>query len=174
MVGIPNEKGEMVFVNVEYLKWFKGIPPSMLEKLVEPVREERILAIGVRKNGKILEERVSQEERRIFSSSEEGDVQDEILFPELKHGQCVKLEGKLTRGNESSNTVGFEYQGHILNCVPAEGTIVRFKPALFNKCLLEGYVARHNHSAVSLDRRPTIIIENVFYYEDSDGQSELF
>jgi len=48
----------------------------------------------------------------IYSKSPEEGF-DDFIFPEIQHEDEVRLEGKLTRGNEQSNTVGFEYQGHI-------------------------------------------------------------
>ena len=38
----------------------------------------------------------------------------EIVLSALEHGMRVELDGELTRATESTNTLGFYYQGHTL------------------------------------------------------------
>ncbi|WP_415884736.1 hypothetical protein ACMXYO_08680 [Neptuniibacter sp. QD37_6] len=172
-IGVYNNSGELIFIEVEYIKWFQSMPPSLISKLTDPIREHRTLAIGTKTADGFEEQEVSNQEKKIFSKSFEEDDCDEFIFPEIQHGDDVQLEGKLTRGNEQSNTVGFEYQGHILNCIPEEGTIVRYKPALFLKCIIEGTAVRHSKKRVSPDRKPTIIVKNIIPL-NAEHQDGLF
>ena len=172
-IGIYNNAGDLVFIEVEYIKWFQSMPPSLLSKITDPIRENRTLAIGTKTADGFEEQEVNNYEKRIFSKSLEEDDFDEFIFPEIQHGDEVRLEGKLTRGNEQSNTVGFEFQGHILNCIPEEGTIVRYKPALFLKCIIEGTAIRHSKKRVSPDRKPTIIVRNIIPL-NTEHQNGLF
>jgi len=160
-VGIYNNAGELVFIEVEHIKWFKAMPASLMPKMTDPIRENRTLAIGINTPDGFEEQEVNNSQKHIFSKTEEDEDFDEFIFPEIAHGDEVKLEGKLTRGNEQSNTVGFEYKGHILNCIPEEGNIVRYKPALFLRCIIEGSAIRHSKKRLNPDRKPTIIVRNI-------------
>lgn len=172
-IGIYNNAGDLVFIDVEYIKWFQSMPSSLLSKITDPIRENRTLAIGTKTTDGFEEQEVNNNEKRIFSKSLEEDDFEEFIFPEIQHGDEVRLEGKLTRGNEQSNTVGFEFQGHILNCIPEEGTIVQYKPALFLRCIIEGTAIRHSKKRVSPDRKPTIIVRNIIPL-NTEHQNDLF
>lgn len=172
-IGVYNEAGELVFIQVEHIKWFKAMPSSLVSKMTDPIRENRTLAIGINTPDGFEEQEINNQQKRIFSKSENDEDFDEFLFPEIEHADEVKLEGKLTRGNEQSNTVGFEYKGHILNCIPEEGNIVRYKPALFLRCIIEGTAIRHSKKRLNPDRKPTIIIKNIIPL-DTEYQNGLF
>lgn len=172
-VAISNDRGEIVLVPAEYLRWYQALPPRLLVRMTSVIRADRVLSIGASADGPLYEVEVHEEDKPLFDDTAEGEEPEDVLFPELTHGSRARLEGRLIRGNQASNSVGLEYQGHVLNCVPEQGSIRRFKPALFLKCLVEGQVTRHAKNRFVADRRPTIIIREVKPLE-TDGQGQLF
>jgi hypothetical protein len=101
------------------------------------------------------------------------DANDDFLFPEMQHGDSVRIEGVITRGNQETNTFGFSYGGHILNCVPEAGNVRRFKHAMFLTCRIEATVLRHVGSQFLLDKKPTLLVSDV-HVLDRDFQQGLF
>lgn len=174
IIGIPNDKGEVVFIPYEHYKWITQAPPKIINKLTDVITPERSLAIGLAENNSFTEVVVTSENKQLFSGGELELEEEEFLFPELEHGQSINLEGKLTRGNEASNSLGLEYQGHIINCIPEEGSIVQFKSALFLKCIVEGTITRLTKKRNVAERRPTIIIKRVTPLENDREQNLLF
>ncbi|WP_147418195.1 hypothetical protein [Salinisphaera sp. Q1T1-3] len=172
-IGIRNSRGEFEYFPATYVKWYLSASPGLLRKLVEVVERERTLIVGTIENGKVIEEQVDLNDKAAFVGEESPDNEGDFLFPELEHGQEVELEGRLTRGNASTNSLGFEYAGHVLNCYPEEGSIVRFKPVLFLRCLLYGEVSRLGDKRFVTARRPTLIIKRVTPLEE-DAQRSLW
>lgn len=160
-VSIKNESGESILIPIEQLEWFKNIPKKSLEKIVQGVMVGQSLSIGVRNENENFDSTsITNEEKSLFLSSEE-DEQEEVIFPELVHGETTQLEGKLVRGNEKTNSLGFEYKGVILNCHPTKGSIRQYKSSLFLKCKIDCYINRHEKSDLILDKKPTLHIERV-------------
>lgn len=172
IVGVRNDEGEILYVPLEYFQWYTGIPRSSLRKLTGPVQENRSLVIASESEGKILTTLVTESDKSFFGHESSTD-EEEFLFPELEHGQLVELEGRLTRGNENTNSIGFEYSGHVLNCVPEVGSIVQFKPALFLRCRIVATVTRLLKQHTEAERRPTLILRYVIPLE-GDEQPGLF
>lgn len=160
-IGIQNKSGQYEYFPAEYVKWYSSLPPQIMRKMAEVVEDERTLVIGVLDNGVVLQEKVTIREKVIFTRDVAEDLEDEVLFPDLEHGMDVKIEGRLIRGNAETNSIGLEYRGHNLNCVPEHGSVVQYKPALFLRCLVEGQVSRIGKSHFVAERRPTIIIRRV-------------
>lgn len=160
-VSIKNESGESILIPIKQLEWFKNIPKKSLEKIVQGVMVGQSLSIGVRNENENFDSTsITNEEKSLFLSSEE-DEQEEVIFPELVHGETTQLEGKLVRGNEKTNSLGFEYKGVILNCHPTKGSIRQYKSSLFLKCKIDCYINRHEKSDLILDKKPTLHIERV-------------
>lgn len=111
LIGILNEKGERLFVPAIFLEFYEQMPVHLLKKIASIVSKDIKLEIVVRDDNKDKSESLEQTHKSIFCP----DNSDE-LFPELKHGQEVELEGTVTRGNENTNNIGFQYKGHILTC----------------------------------------------------------
>lgn len=172
LVGITNESGELIYVPLEFFKWYLDLPAGLLLKVTSVIEEERVLTIGSFKDGHFEETTITAREK-IYFGHEDAANDEEMLFPELEHGQVVRLEGHLTRGNEDSNSVGLKYMGHILNCVPESGNIKRYKPALFLKCVVEGTISRLYKQSAIAEKRPTIIFSSITPME-SDDQFGLF
>ncbi len=171
LIGIKNSEGEVLYVPKQFLDFYVSSTPKLLAKITELV-EERVLKIGVYQNEELVEETVTRKYRSIFTQEEEE--QEEILFPELEHGQDVVLEGEVTRGNEMSNTVGLGYQGHILTCHPEQGSIVRFKSSLFLKCQIHGTISRLDEKGRIDARKPKIIFSRIEPMENDEDQNDLF
>ena len=173
LIGINNSEGQILYVPKLFLDLYVSSSPTLLEKLALLVEDDRELTVGVYEDGILTEEKLTRKYRGIFTQEEE-DQEDE-LFPELTHGQNIDLEGELTRGNEMSNTMGFEYQGHILTCYPESGSIVQYKPALFLKCRIHGYISRLDSKGILGSRRPKIVFSHVEPIADNTkDQPSLF
>lgn len=171
-VGIENDQGETIYVPLEYFQWYIGIPRYFLRKLTLPIQQNRSLVVASQMDGQI-EEILITEEDKVYFGHESVVSDEELLFPELEHGAIVELEGRLTRGNENTNSIGFEYSGHVLNCVPEVGSIIQFKPALFLRCRIVATVTRLLKQHTEADRRPTLILRYVIPLE-TDDQLRLF
>jgi hypothetical protein len=172
LVGVINADEAILFVPLEYFQWYLDLPPSLLKRLTQPVEPDRTLAIGIRSGDSFEEVEVTALDKEYFGH-EVAANEDDFLFPELEHGAFVRLEGRLTRGNENTNSVGLEYQGHILNCIPEVGNIKNYKPALFLRCVVEGTVSRLTRQHTFAERRPTIVFSRIIPLEE-DSQHELF
>lgn len=170
VVGIRNESGDVIYIPIEYLKWYLDVPTMMLKRISATVRVGRSLEVGVRSSekGGFESTSITAEEKQFFGHQAAANDDSELLFPELQHGDEVRLEGRLTRGNENANSLGLEYQGHVLNCVPGVGNIKKYKPALFLHCIVEGTVSRLYKQSHIAERRPTIIISDVTPLESDD------
>ncbi|WP_439535469.1 hypothetical protein [Methyloversatilis sp.] len=172
-VLVANEKGEELPVPLEYFLWYQQVPPRLLTRMTSVVRADRVLTIGVIKAAGTDEVTIVDEEKHLFDQLQEDEFEEDILFPELTHGADARLEGRLIRGSEASNSIGLEYLGHVINCVPAQGSVRQYKPALFLRCKVEGRITRHAKNRFVADRRPTLIVDKVVPLE-ADGQLGLF
>lgn len=172
-VLVANDNGEELSVPLEYYRWYQQVPPRLLARMTSVVRADRVLTIGVVKDAKIDEVTIVESEKSLFEQVQEDEFEEDILFPELTHGANARLEGRLIRGSEASNSIGLEYMGHVINCVPAHGSVRQYKAALFLRCKVEGRITRHAKNRYVADRRPTLILDRVVPLE-ADGQLGLF
>lgn len=172
-VLVANDNGDELSIPIEYFRWYQQLPPRLLVKMTSVIRADRVLTIGVVRAAGVQEVTIVEEEKSLFNQSQEDEYEEALLFPELHHGAEAKLEGRLIRGSEASNSVGLEYMGHVINCVPAHGNIRQYKAALFLHCKVEGKITRHAKNRFVADRRPTLIVEKVTPLE-IDGQMGLF
>ena len=158
-VGISNENGDLLYVPLEYLELYTKVPEKLLDKLTKQIEEERELEIDFSEENKGDKDdtgapaKITYSQKSLFYEEQE---EEDILFPELRHGMYVELEGHLTRGNEKTNTLGFEYKGHILTCIPYEGSIRREKQTLFSNCTIKGYVDRLSKDGTFKEKRPIV------------------
>ncbi len=165
LIGILNGNGERLFVPAIFLGFYEGMPVHLLEKIALIISEDIKLEIVVHENNKDEVESLEICHKGIFCP----DI-EKLLFPELEHGKEVKLTGLVTRGNENTNTIGFQYQGHILTCYPQDGSIVRFKPGLFVKCKIVGVVTRENKVGEIIEQRPKIIFSDLIPLEQDSSE----
>ncbi|MCL6479670.1 MAG: hypothetical protein K6T65_14915 [Peptococcaceae bacterium] len=170
-IGIPNSEGEILFVPKEYLYLYVSINSELLRNISFIVEDERRLVIGVQEDNGYVEETITTKYRAIFTQEEETE---EVLFPELEHGQNVTLVGEVTRGNGITNSVGFLYKGYVLSAYPKSGSIVRFKHSLFLKARIYGTISRLDDKGQLGARKPKIIFQNIEPIEKDSYHFSLF
>lgn len=159
MVGLENSNGETLQVPEYYLEQYRNCPATLFDKLAQNLVEGRELEIGFA-SGLIPDKddtgsalTLNPEDKPLFTEEESDDI---ILFPDWKHGDPIKLEGHVTRGNEKANTIGFMYNGHVLTCSPAQGNITDYKGVLFTNCLIKGEIDRSGQHNMGTEKRPHI------------------
>jgi hypothetical protein len=174
-IGIPDEKGVLLWVRMEYLTAYQNCPEKLFSRFTRIVELERKFRIGVNKD--LIEDKfdkfdstITFREKYIYTVNE--DTIEEVIFPEFEHKKFVTLKGHVTRGNEKTNTLGFEYQGHVLFCYPASGTILAHKHLMFTDCIITGYIDRYNVDGNFIENRPKIIFTEL--QSDNKGQKSLF
>ncbi|MNM50537.1 hypothetical protein D3C81_615810 [compost metagenome] len=169
------ENGEHITVPAEYIRWYATLPAGTLKRLCTPIASGREMTVGARQDDGSLDAVTFDEADRLSLTNEDTEVDPEFLFPDLIHGTDVILEGIVTRGNQSTNSMGLQYRGHILNCIPGTGSVKRFKPALFEQCKVYATINRHVASLATLDYRPTLLVDNIISTEDRPiSQQDLF
>jgi hypothetical protein len=159
MIGLENGTGEVLQVPEYYLEQYRNCPATLFDKLAQNLHEGRELEIGfapgvpLDKDDTYAAITLYANDKPLFTEEESDDV---ILFPDWKHGDPVKLEGHVTRGNEKANTIGFLYNGHVLTCSPFQGNVTDHKGVLFTNCLMKGEVDRSGQHNMGTDKRPHI------------------
>jgi len=158
-IGIPNDDGVYLYVPKKYLDLYIKCPEYLFSKIIKQVEDERELEIGLVGDTNI-NVKVNKAIKEVFIKVEEDD-NEHVLFPELKHDDFIELEGYVTRGNENTNTIGFQYLGHILTCRPLNGSIVDYKTELFSDCHIKGYVDRTDKFGNYIEKKPRINFTNL-------------
>ncbi len=158
-IGLVNDKGNVLYIKIADYKKLEQCPTSILAQLASVVETERTLVIGVNQGNNITEVKLTRQDRHIFYTSKEEDL--EVILPDLTHGKKIKIQGFVTRANQRSNTMGFLFDKHILTCEPRSGKIVRFKKHLFLMCTLTGEVTRLDPLGRPTEPRPKLIIDKL-------------
>ncbi len=153
-IGIPNDKGEYLYVPSEYIDYYADCPKIIFSKISSIIEDQRELSIGYIENEQVTETKIQYYHKSIFTKIQ--DEENEILFPELKHNDYVELLGHVTRGNEKTNSIGFLYFDHILTCYPNNGNISSHKNKLFMNCTIKGYIDRMTNEGIISERKPKI------------------
>ena len=169
-ICIPNQNEEILWVPRYYLELYSKCPKSLLQKLADIVEEDRVLTVGLFKDQIEVKEIISPQHKNIFVATEEEDV----LFPELEHCMDVILEGEVTRGNETTNSIGFRYNDHILTAYPKTGSVVRYKPTLFLKAKIIGTINRVDELGKIAAKRPKIIFDDIIAEVEAHSCPNLF
>jgi hypothetical protein len=170
-IRLVNDEGEFLCVPVEYLKLYASFPTNHLSLLAKNIEIERELAIGLyNDNATVDEVTIDHSEKNIFY--EEPD--DEIILPDLEHGLRVEIPGHVTRGNEKANTIGFNYNGHVITCEPISGNIIDYKPQLFRNCMIQGFVNRMGKDGQINRRRPRITFDALIIAESENYTPDMF
>lgn len=170
MIGVINETGEILYIPKEVLDLYVQTNSKILSELAENIVQGRELTIGTVQNGVVDQEKIKVGDRGLFYQETELEEED-IIFPELVHGDSVMLEGEVTRENKTSNSMGFKYRGHILTAYPQTGSIVRYKPDLFLRCKLLGVVDRRDEKGRIAAKRPKLFFSELYPLED-DGVTQ--
>lgn len=179
VIEIPNSNGKILSVPKKYFDIYTKCPDKLFSKNAGIIEQERVLEFGVFENGVEEKVMITEKEKSIFYTK--GDEED-ILFPELAHGQNVELEGSITRGNEKTNTIGFEYKEHILTCKPKNGNIATFKNKIisqlenhfFPPVKIVGVIDRTDENHLFKNPRPQVIFDNIISLEISENKQSFF
>ena len=143
VVTVFNKNGIPFSFPAKFLNLILRCPPSLLSEMVKPVREKRTMKVGVYKeDGELVEEMVNNEEKDLFC--EELQELDEL--PELADGAHVTLQGRIVRANEKEQSLGFQYNGHVITCKPAKGTTI----ASFKAGIISSRRGRHYQTDVEV------------------------
>jgi len=180
-IDIPNANGDLLEVPKKNFDAYIECPEKIFSRNVSLVEKDRNLEIGVFEKGQeIRRVTITEKEKSFFYTK--GD-ESNILFPELKHGEYVELEGYITKGNERTNTIGFEYEDHVLTCKPNNGHIITFKNKIisqlenhfFPKVLIKGIVNRtEQNNLYKGENRPQIIFTDLVPLEKLESKRSLF
>jgi len=160
IIAIPNDANEYLEVPKEYLDMYVTANPRLLRRLTSPINPDLRLVVSAQDENADLIEEISYGDKTSFSDDDPPDDQD-ILFPELLHGERFDLNGELTRGNKNANTFGFKYKGHILSSQPLTGSIVSSKDLIFGECTMKGIVDRINSDGVVGAKRPKLLYSSL-------------
>lgn len=179
IIDIPNSQGDILSVPKKYFDIYTKCPEKIFSKNASIIEQERILEFGIYENGNEEKISITEKEKSIFFTKSEDE---DVLFPELKHGQEVELKGSITRGNEKTNTIGFEYEGHILTCKPKNGNIAIFKNKIisqlenhfFPPVKIIGIIDRTDENNLFKKPRPQVIFENIIPLEKPENEKSLF
>jgi hypothetical protein len=141
----------------------------LFSRCAKIISEDRYLEIGLLDHCEVVDSVViNPEDQSIFYT--ESDSESKVVLPELEHGKHVHLEGEITRVTESTNTLGFFYEGHTLTCKPVQGKrIASFKPRIisqqedhvFPKVRISGTVDRQDAQGGFKEKRPEIIFDDI-------------
>ncbi|MFA6101398.1 MAG: hypothetical protein WCV67_01025 [Victivallaceae bacterium] len=180
MIVLMIEEKEHLVIPFKYYKAFQECPSEILSQSTSIIDETLEMEIGYCENGKTYSETITNQEKDIFCSEEE-DCND-VLFPELEHGMKVILAGKITRSNEKSNSIGFEYQNHVLTCIPIGRNIQKFKDKIISHSdnhiyppvKIIGIIDRKDQYGGFKEKRPRIKFSNVISLETDNEKDDLF
>lgn len=172
LIGICNAKGEYLYVPKSVFDLYVSSNPKLLEKIAENIAAGRGLKIGTFQGSEVDEETIDITNKAIFCK-EEDEEKDDVILPELVHGDTVVLEGEVTRENKTSNSMGFKYQDHIITSYPESGSIVPYKPILFLRCRLYGTVSRLDEKGRIAARRPKLRFSHLEPI-DEENNRDLF
>jgi hypothetical protein len=179
-VEILNDKSEPLRVPKKYLDLYKECPQKLFSKNAGVIEADRTLELGVFDGGAVEMVCISEKQKNIYyTKNDDGD--NGIVLPELKHGQFVELEGVITRVTESTNTIGFDYQGHTLTCKPEEKRLASFKDKIISKkddhvlpkIKIVGRVDRNAENGEFKEKRPQIIFSSIVTLESGDFKQRL-
>ncbi|MCC5844568.1 MAG: hypothetical protein JJU05_09980 [Verrucomicrobia bacterium] len=176
-VVVLNDQNEEIVVTKRQFDLYCQCPKALLGQCARIIDENCELEIGRFENGAVIDSmRIFPEERTVFYSEKEDS---EIILPELEHGKFVSLEGEITRATESTNTIGFHYQGHTLFCRPERGQkIASFKQRIisrqddhiFPRVHLVGVVNRSDKHGGFRAKKPEIVFSEILSIEMISGE----
>ncbi|MFX0136311.1 MAG: hypothetical protein ACFFDN_21905 [Candidatus Hodarchaeota archaeon] len=167
IIGIPDENNNYLYVPKKYLEYYTNCPEKLFSKIARIIEPERELIIGLLDE---VDSQVDIDHNHKFIFIKQEDIQD-IIFPELKHNDYVELEGHVTKGNEKSNTIGFEYNGHILSCKPYKGKVIKFKEEMYSNCKIKGYIDRIDKFGNPTEKKPKIIFVDLILTNENNSKS---
>lgn len=174
-VEIINEDGKKIIVSKDIYALYQECPETILTRLSSNIEKDRVLKIGVFED--LNEVIITEDEKEFFYVKPIID-DSELLYPELKHGDEVELEGIITKVNEKANTLGFQHDNHIFTILPVAGNVTDFKAEIisnhydniFQSVTIVGIVDRKGNNGEVL-KKPKIIFESL---KKTDEKNTLF
>lgn len=157
---LVNDKGNGITVTLDEVKIFSACPDKILRSIATVVTDRRTVSIGYQFNGMVSQETIDIDSKEIFAPEEDPG---EPVLPELQDGQHVKLVGFVRRGNQKTNTLGFEYGGHVITCEPNRKLITGYIEQHYRKCEMTGVVVRTSKSEIAEGKtdRPRVIFDDL-------------
>jgi hypothetical protein len=168
LIGVPNDKQQYIYIPRKYFELFLHCPETLFTKITNVIELDREMEIGI-PGDEESKVRLNYSQKPVFSIDKEDD---EIIFPELAHNDYVELEGYVTRGNESANSIGFLYKGHILNCHPQKGSVVKYKDEMFTNCFIKGNIDRKDKFGEIIEKKPRIIFTDLVLNKTDNNKPE--
>jgi hypothetical protein len=176
-VIIYNNDNEPLLVARKYFEQYRDCPSDLLTKCASVICLERMLEIGsFEQNMTIDFVTIAPAERSIFC--QDASELPDIVLPELEHGMSVELEGEITRVTESTNTLGFCYDSHVLICKSSNASkIASFKSRIisqqdnhiFPRVKLIGTIDRKDDRGGFKAHKPSILFSDIVRLETPPG-----
>jgi len=172
-VEIINEKGHKLIVSREIYVLYQECPETILTKLASNIEKDRVLKIGVFQD---KQEVIIDEQEKEFFYIKPIVEDSDLLYPELKDGDEVTLEGNITKVNEKANTLGFQHDNHILTIMPVDGNVTDFKSEIistnydniFQSVTIVGIIDRKGNNGEIL-KKPKVIFESLQKIDDKNA-----
>jgi hypothetical protein len=161
------------------LNQYSSFPEKTFSKNTRLVEKWRVLEIWcIDAKGNIKDVKITESEKFYFY---EEDADNLIILPELLHGSQVELEWEITRTTESTNTIWFRYNWHVLICKPLNKTLAYFKDKIvsldeshfFSKVKISWVIDRIDGEWEHKDKKPMILFTEVENIE-TDIKDRLF
>ena len=178
-IWIPNEKWEYLFIPKEKYDLFLEFPDRIFQKNVKLIEKERVLEIGSIDWDKIERVKITESEKHYFYQKED---ENDIILPELQHGENVELEWEITRTTESTSTIGFRYNWHVLRCTPLNRTLASFKDKIissdelhfFSKVKMTWFIDRLDKDWHFKEKKPSIRFTDIQIITEEQDNLSLF
>jgi hypothetical protein len=179
-IWIPNENWEYLYVPLKFYKIYTEIPENIFYKNAKLVDKERILEIWFIKNWQINNVKITDKEKICYY--QEKYQEDSIILPELLHWSHVVLVWEITRTTESTNTIWFKYNWHILICKPLNQPLIYFKNKIvsaeenhfFSKVQITWIVDRENNLWDFKEKKPSILFTDIETIIENKNNLRLF
>ena len=179
-IWIPNINWEYLYVPKKYYDLYTEFPEKIFYKNTKLIEKDRILEIwSIEQDWKINDIKITENEKYYFYEEEKIE---NIILPELIHWEHVELEWEITRTTESTNTIWFRYNWHVLICKPIDKSLAYFKSKIvsledthfFSKVKMIWIVDRLDNDWEYKDKKPSILFSEIQSIEKSNEKLKLF
>lgn len=127
---LKNHENKDMTVSPNDYGYYNKCPENLFSPNAEIVNNGIDMEVGVYENGKVIKERITYNDKAIFTSKKPKAE----IFPELVHNKIMTLEGKITEVDENNNSMVFSYKEIDLECKPEKGGyIFQFKQNIITK-----------------------------------------
>lgn len=174
-ITLPNDKGEEIQVTKAELDAYARAPRDTFKKMASAVDAET--SLGIYEPGEITtpdKAAIIDALSKVYFNSVDTD-DNCVIFPELQHGEYIKLRGSLCRANTNTGTLGFAYGGHTLTSYLHQMEIQNIKDSLFDKEVeIEATVIRTQQKMDAEDelKRPKLEIHKITTIGDLEDKPQ--